>query len=127
MIGPKDGYDTIIIGAGLAGLTCGAYLARDGQRVLVAERRSKPGGCASSFEQDGYLSDNGLCFLMGAEPGGVVYSTLEELGLRKRLELIKMEPAMRIIGPDYDLPINSAESLESLVKDFPMEADSIRN
>lgn len=122
----KDRYDTVVIGAGLGGLTCGDYLTRNGQSVLVAERRTKPGGCASSFEQEGYSSDNGLCFLMGAEPGGVVYETLEELGLGRRLELTKMEPAMRIIGPDYDLPINSAESLESLIKDFPMEADSIR-
>jgi all-trans-retinol 13,14-reductase len=122
----KDSYDTVVIGAGLGGLACGAYLSKNNQSILVAERRSQPGGSASYTEQEGYYSDNGLFFLVQAEPGGIIYDTLEELGLRQRLELIKMKPAMRIIGPDYDLPINSPESFENLIKDFPMEADPIR-
>jgi len=37
-------YDVIIIGGGPNGLTCGAYLARAGLSVLVAERRHETGG-----------------------------------------------------------------------------------
>src|SRR5688500_9822115 len=37
-------YDTIIIGAGHNGLVAAAYLARQGKRVLVLERRSIVGG-----------------------------------------------------------------------------------
>ena len=32
-------YDAVIIGGGHNGLTCGAYLARAGRKVLVLERR----------------------------------------------------------------------------------------
>ncbi len=39
-------YDAIIIGAGQNGLTCAAYLARAGRRVLVVEGRAHPGGLA---------------------------------------------------------------------------------
>ncbi|MET0715450.1 MAG: FAD-dependent oxidoreductase, partial [Mycetocola sp.] len=31
------GYDVIIVGGGHNGLTCGCYLAKAGQRVLVLE------------------------------------------------------------------------------------------
>jgi phytoene dehydrogenase-like protein len=37
-------YDTIIIGAGHNGLVAAAYLAKQGKRVLVLERRDIPGG-----------------------------------------------------------------------------------
>ncbi len=37
-------HDIVIIGGGSNGLTCGAYLAKAGQNVLVLERRSLAGG-----------------------------------------------------------------------------------
>jgi phytoene dehydrogenase-like protein len=43
-------YDAIIVGAGHNGLTCAAYLARAGRRVLVLERRHVLGGATVSEE-----------------------------------------------------------------------------
>ena len=43
-------YDYIIIGAGHNGLTCAAYLARAGKKVLVLERRAVVGGAAVTQE-----------------------------------------------------------------------------
>ena len=43
-------YDAIIIGAGHNGLTCAAYLARAGRKVLVLERRHIIGGATVSEE-----------------------------------------------------------------------------
>ncbi|MBN8967325.1 MAG: NAD(P)-binding protein, partial [Rhizobiales bacterium] len=37
-------YDALIIGAGHNGLTCAAYLAMNGLRVKVVERRKVVGG-----------------------------------------------------------------------------------
>lgn len=43
-------YDAIIIGGGHNGLTCAAYLARAGRRVLVLERRDEVGGATTTEE-----------------------------------------------------------------------------
>jgi len=123
----KDNYDVVVIGGGIGGLTCGALLAMNRMSVLVAEQGSKPGGCCSSFEHKGYIFDNGLSCLIGYEFDGAIYETLIELGLISNIEFINMEPAIRIIGSDYDLRISSASSLEDkLVELFPMEAGAIR-
>jgi phytoene dehydrogenase-like protein len=52
-------YDTIIIGAGHNGLVAAAYLAKQGKRVLVLERRSIVGGTVvtESFG-DGFVVDS---------------------------------------------------------------------
>ncbi|GAP96563.1 beta-carotene ketolase CrtO [Leptolyngbya sp. NIES-2104] len=41
-------YDVIIIGAGHNGLTCAAYLLKAGYKVLLLEKRSVPGGAATT-------------------------------------------------------------------------------
>jgi phytoene dehydrogenase-like protein len=43
-------YDAIIVGGGHNGLTCAAYLAKAGRKVLVLERRHVLGGAAVSEE-----------------------------------------------------------------------------
>jgi phytoene dehydrogenase-like protein len=45
-----DRFDSIIIGAGHNGLVCAAYLAQGGQRVLVLEASSAPGGLGANRE-----------------------------------------------------------------------------
>jgi prolycopene isomerase len=52
-MGPKTDYPTVIIGAGLGGLGCGAYLARQGIPVTVVEQHMVPGGYATSFRRGG--------------------------------------------------------------------------
>jgi phytoene dehydrogenase-like protein len=46
----REPYDALIIGGGHNGLTCAAYLARAGRRVLVLERRHVLGGAAVTEE-----------------------------------------------------------------------------
>ena len=43
----------VIIGAGLGGLSCAAYLAVNGFRPLVIEKHYLPGGYATAFTRSG--------------------------------------------------------------------------
>ncbi len=43
-------YDVIVLGAGPNGLTCAAYLAKAGRKVLVVEKRHVVGGVACTEE-----------------------------------------------------------------------------
>lgn len=45
-----EDWDVVIIGAGHNGLTCAAYLARAGKRVLVLEARDRIGGACTAEE-----------------------------------------------------------------------------
>jgi len=45
-------YDTIVIGSGIGGLTCGALLAMAGQRVLVLDKNPQLGGAMQTLYPD---------------------------------------------------------------------------
>jgi phytoene dehydrogenase-like protein len=77
-MGNKLDYPVVVIGAGLGGLCCGAYLARQGIPVTVIEQHTIPGGYATAFDRAGgkytfEVSLHGtsslmLLFLCGYEP-----------------------------------------------------------
>jgi all-trans-retinol 13,14-reductase len=50
---PRNAYDVIVIGAGLAGMTAANTLARAGRSVLLLEQHSKLGGLATWFRRPG--------------------------------------------------------------------------
>ena len=49
----KKGYDVIIIGSGMGGLSCAASLSRFGLTVLVLEQHDVAGGGTHTFHIDG--------------------------------------------------------------------------
>ena len=51
--GIKTEYDAVVIGSGLAGLTCANMLARDGHSVLLLEQHHQLGGLAAWFKRKG--------------------------------------------------------------------------
>ena len=61
---------TVIIGAGVGGLTAGALLLKAGHRITVLEAHVYPGGCAGTFYHKGYRFDAGATLAGGFSPGG---------------------------------------------------------
>lgn len=65
--------DVLVVGAGLAGLSCALELTRAGREVLVLERRGWLGGRTASWEQDGMQVESALHRFLG------LYSALPDL------------------------------------------------
>jgi len=63
-------WDVVIVGAGVAGLGCGALLSNKGLRVLVLEASSRLGGRANSISYEGgYTVDWGIHTLRAGDAG----------------------------------------------------------
>jgi len=58
-------YDAVIVGAGLAGLSCGLELALKGKKVLILEAHSYVGGRTSSFYDKGMYVESGMHRFIG--------------------------------------------------------------
>ncbi|MBP6349962.1 MAG: NAD(P)/FAD-dependent oxidoreductase [Candidatus Obscuribacter sp.] len=61
-------YDAIIIGAGLAGLTCANQLLKDGFSPLLLEASDAPGGRVRTDIVDGFRLDRGFQVFLSAYP-----------------------------------------------------------
>ncbi len=62
--------DVIIVGAGLAGLSCARELSREGRQVLVLESSACVGGRVATEEVDGFRIDRGFQVYNDAYPEG---------------------------------------------------------
>jgi phytoene dehydrogenase-like protein len=58
----------IIIGAGIAGLTCGVYAQLNGFDTEIYEKHSIPGGECTGWDRKGYHFDGCLHWLVGSKP-----------------------------------------------------------
>lgn len=73
----------VVVGAGLAGLTCAKILAERGQRVLVLEATDQVGGrVRTDFHEDGYRLDRGFQVLFTAYAAAARHLDFEKLKQR---------------------------------------------
>ena len=92
MSGGARRYDDIIIGAGMAGLTMGALLARAGRRVLVLEAHDAVGGYAHTFVKGRHRLCAQVHYIFGCSPGQPVHEVLRRLGLTQDVRFVRLDP-----------------------------------
>ena len=68
----------VVVGAGMAGLTASAYLAREGYRVLLLDKNDRVGGLVNTFDRDGFSFDAGPRAFVNS---GIVKPILKDLGI----------------------------------------------
>lgn len=64
-----ESLPVVVVGAGVAGLSCAGALASAGRRVLVLERARGVGGRCATRRLEGQPFDSGPAFLHGRDPG----------------------------------------------------------
>ncbi len=116
-------FDTIIIGGGLAGLTCAALLAKAGLKVILLEKNKRPGGYAVSYTVKGHRFDIAIQALGGCDRDGAVFKLVRDLGAEKDVRFLPCEPARVYYFGDSDAPWQqsgfNASLIDSMSARFP--------
>ncbi|HXH33006.1 MAG TPA: NAD(P)/FAD-dependent oxidoreductase [Plantibacter sp.] len=74
-------FDTIVVGAGVSGLTAARLLARAGRRVVVLEARDRVGGRVWTERRDGHVTDLGASWIHGVTDSPVA-AAADAFGMR---------------------------------------------
>jgi prolycopene isomerase len=119
--------DVVVIGAGIGGLTCAAYLAKAGARVVLVEKHYVPGGCASSFRRGAYYFDAGAHSLGSCRPEGQIGRLLSDHGLVERLPLIRQDPTDVVVTRHHEVFFyqDLGRTVAALQETFPRTANAI--
>ena len=120
-------FDVIVIGAGLGGLTAGAKLAREGQRVLLLEQHDRPGGCATTFKRRDFTMEVGLHEMDGLHPKDIKHRIFADIGLGDRVSFLPVPEFYRFMNGRYDLviPHDPEEAMAVLKNAFPGQEKGI--
>jgi phytoene dehydrogenase-like protein len=125
-------YDVIVIGAGCAGLSSAARVAKNNKKVLVLEKHNIPGGCGTSFRRGRFEFEVALHQLsqMGSKekPGGL-RKLFREYGIEEQIEWVEIKDLYNIIQPsaniNISLPTDVEEAKKTMSKQFPKEKENI--
>lgn len=122
---------TIVIGAGISGLTCALLLARSGRKVLVLEQHSSPAPVITGFRRAGIYFDSGFHYAGGLGEGGPLRLFLQHLGIIDQLEFFpyNREGFDRLFisatGEEYALPTGFSAVGAYLCQQFPAARELI--
>lgn len=112
--------DVVVIGAGIAGLTSSALLAKAGLKVVLIEEQPKPGGYLASFTRKGYVFDSSIHWLNQCNERGLVNRVFRHIGpdfpvckSMKRIRRYKSEAF------DYVLTSEPGKLRDQLIRDHP--------
>ncbi|MDJ0829395.1 MAG: NAD(P)/FAD-dependent oxidoreductase [Desulfobacterales bacterium] len=128
-MGPKKEYPTMIIGAGLGGLCCGAYLAREGVPVTIVEQHDIPGGYATAFDRAGGKYRFEVSLHGTSVRDNRIERILKNIGVFDKLEWVALPEVYRLITPQIDISVPQRDPqayIQLLSQHFPDEAQGIR-
>lgn len=82
----------VIIGGGIAGMTAGVLLQKEGFTTEIYEKNVLPGGQCTGWKREGYFIDNCIHWLTGTRTGSALHELWKEIGaLGDGVELYKKE------------------------------------
>jgi phytoene dehydrogenase-like protein len=128
-MGPQGNYPTVIIGSGLGGLCCGAYLSKFGVPVTVVEQHDIPGGYATSFDRGGGKFTFEVSLHGTSIHDNATARSLKDLGVLEKLQLIELPEVLRFKDSKMDIPFPPRDPealIRVLAQHFPSEKDGIR-
>jgi all-trans-retinol 13,14-reductase len=123
--------DVAIVGAGLGGLTAGAYLAQAGARVAIFDQHYVAGGCCTQFSRGGprhrFNFDIGLHYIGDCGADGQIPKILAGLGIALDYVPMDADGFDTLVFPDFRfrVPVGHDAFRERLLQTFPRERRGI--
>ncbi|SHI01860.1 Phytoene dehydrogenase-related protein [Sporobacter termitidis DSM 10068] len=119
----------VIIGAGIAGLTCGVYAQKNGFDTEIYEMHTIPGGECTGWDRKGYHFDGCLHWLVGSKPGTALHKIWRDTGaLDDTVEIVHYDIYVRY--EEGDAAVNFYTDAGKLEKHFleiaPEDAPAIK-
>ena len=94
----------VIIGAGIAGLTCGIYAQKNGFETEIYEQHTIPGGECTGWDRGGYHFDGCLHWLVGSKPGTALNGLWHETGaLDESVSIIRHDVYTKYVEGDREI------------------------
>jgi phytoene dehydrogenase-like protein len=130
---PPDRFDAIVVGSGLGGLACAAYLCAAGKRTLVLERHSIAGGNSQVFRRTvrgrAYEFDVGVHYIGECDREGLITRILDGVGLAERVVFRPLDPdgysTLVFPGFRFRIPASWERYRARLLVTFPREAEPL--
>jgi phytoene dehydrogenase-like protein len=120
----------IIIGAGIAGLSAGTYLQRNGYDTQIFELHGQPGGLCCAWKRKDYTIEGCIHWLFGSNPADPIYHLWNELIDMQSVEFIYSDEHIRMEDKDGKY-IAVYTDIDRLEKEFlekaPEDAALIRD
>lgn len=95
--------DVAVVGAGFGGMACALELAERGAKVVLFERLTYPGGCASTFRRRGYRFESGATLFSGFGDGQLFGEWIERYELD--VEFQRLDPIVELRTSAFELAI----------------------
>jgi len=129
----RQPWDAIVIGSGLGGLTCAAYLCALGRRTLVLEAHYVAGGNSQAFRREihghAYEFDVGVHYIGECGPDGLITRMVNGLGLAERIVFRPLDPdgysTLYFPGLTFRVPTGWDRYRQRLLDTFPEEAEAL--
>ena len=129
----RGDWDAIVVGSGLGGLACAAYLCAAGRRTLVLEAHSVAGGNSQVFRRRvhgvEYEFDVGIHYIGECGRDGLIARILDGLGLAERIVFRPLDPdgysTLVFPGLRFRVPVGWDAYRKRLLETFPDEVDAL--
>jgi all-trans-retinol 13,14-reductase len=124
-----SGFDYIIVGSGIGGLTTAIFLSKAGKKVLVLERHYVPGGFSHTFKRrDGFMWDVGVHYVGNMDKETSFLRKIFNYLTHDKLDwefMGEVYDEINIGGEKYKLPAGKEKLRDQLCAYFPGEENSI--
>lgn len=98
----------VVVGAGLAGLTCAIYLQRSGIEVTVLEASDRVGGRVKSDSVNGYIFDHGFQVINPS------YNEIKRLSALSAVDFKEIFTDLRILGDGPEFKVGLGHKFQTI-------------